>query len=124
MKYLLLAYEDTRWCDGMSVGERLAFENACLANDDMLRKSGRLLAVEGVQNSSAIATVQVQNGKVSIIDGPFVEARQQLVRLFFINARDLNEAIHVALSMPHARIGSIEVRPMIQLAQTRPEEKP
>jgi len=53
-----------------------------------------------------------RNGKVSVADGPFVETNEQLIRLFFINARDLNEAIHVASKMPQARGGPIEVRPM------------
>jgi hypothetical protein len=112
MKYLLLAYGDEKRLEAMSTSERDAFENACRTNDELLRQSGHLLAVEGLQSSRTATTVRVRNGKVSVADRPFVETNEQLIRLFFINARDLNEAISVASKMPQARGGPIEVRPM------------
>lgn len=117
MKYLFLAYGDEKRLEAMSASERDAFENACRANDEMLQQSGHLLAVEGLQSSRAATTVRVRSGKVSITDGPLVEANEQLIGLFFINARDLNEAIHVAATMPQARGGPIEVRPMMGFDQ-------
>jgi hypothetical protein len=116
MKYLFLAYGDEKRLDAMSTSERDTFENACRANDEMLRQSGHLLAVEGLQSSRTATTVRVRNGKVSVTDGPFSETNEQLIGLFFINARDLNEAIQVASKMPQARGGPIEVRPMLELA--------
>ena len=117
MKYLFLAYGDEKRLEAMSTSERDAFENACRANDELLRQSGHLLAVEGLQSSRTATTVRVRNGKVSVTDGPFVETNEQLIGLFFINARDLNEAIHVASKMPQARGGPIEVRPMMGFDQ-------
>lgn len=46
------------------------------------------------------------------MDGPFAETKEQLGGFVLINARDLNEAIHVASKIPPARLGSIEVRPI------------
>ena len=117
MKYLFLAYEDEKQLEVMSTSERETFESACRANDEMLRQSGHLLAVEGLQSSHAAITVRVRNDKVSVTDGPFVETNEQLIGLFFINARDLNEAIHLASKMPQARGGPIEVRPMMGFDQ-------
>jgi len=37
----------------------------------------------------------------------------------FIEARDLNEAVQIAGRIPSARIGSIEVRPVIDLLRER-----
>ncbi len=48
----------------------------------------------------------------SVTDGPFAETKEQLGGFFLIDARDLNEAIQVALRWPSARLGSIEVRPI------------
>src|SRR5262245_48974594 len=103
MKYLFLAYGDENQLDAMSSSERDALANACLANDEALRKSGHLLGVEGLQSSRTAATVRVQNGKVSVTEGPCAPAKEQLIGLFFIDARDLNEAIRVAAKMPQAR---------------------
>jgi len=100
MKYLFLAYGDEKRLAAMSTRERDSFEDACRANDEMLRQSGHLLAMEDLQSSRTATTLRVHNGKVSIIDGPLVEANEQLIGLFFINARDLNEAIQIASKMP------------------------
>ncbi len=61
------------------------------------------------------ATVRVRNGKLSVIDGPFAETKEQLAGFYLIEARDLNEAIQIAGKIPPAREGSIEVRPVRQL---------
>jgi hypothetical protein len=53
---------------------------------------------------------------VAVTDGPFAETHEQLAGFYMIEARDLNEAIQVAAKIPPAREGSIEVRPIRQLA--------
>jgi hypothetical protein len=113
MRYVLLAYGDEQQLDAMSSSEREALGNACLANDQALRNSGHLLAVEGLQSSRSATTVRVHNGKVSVSVGPLAEAKEQLIGIFTINARDLNEAIQLAAKMPQARGGPIEVRPIV-----------
>jgi hypothetical protein len=117
MKYLLLAYADEQLLDAMSPGERAALENACLANDEALRNSGYLFAVEGLGNSRSATTVRVHRGKLSVADGPYAATKEQLVGIFGISARDLNEAIQVAAAMPQARAGPIEVRPVAEVGQ-------
>jgi hypothetical protein len=116
MKYVLLAYGDEHQLDAMSSSERETLESACLANDEALRKSGHLCAVEGLQSSRSATTVRVQNGKVSVVVGPLAETKEQLIRIFTITARDLNEAIQLAANMPQARSGPIEVRPIVDIA--------
>ncbi len=113
MQYVLLAYGDAQQLNAMSSSERVALENACLANDQALRNSGHLLAVDSLQNSSTATTIRVQNGTLAVTVGPAVETKEQLIGIFTITARDLNEAIQVAATMPQARGGSIEVRPML-----------
>ena len=113
MRYILLAYGDERQLDAMSSSEREALGDACLANDEALRNSGHLLAVEGLQSSRCATTVRVQHGNLSITVGPLAETKEQLLGIFTITARDLNEAIQVAARMPQARSGPIEVRPIM-----------
>jgi hypothetical protein len=57
--------------------------------------------------------VRIVHGQVSLTEGPVVGTPGQLIRIFFIRARDLNEAILVASKMPQARMGPIEVRPVM-----------
>jgi|SRR6266508_4597719 len=113
MKYVFLAYADEQQWDAMSERERDALTLAGRANDAVLRQRGHLLAVAGLQRNHTATTVRVQNGTVSITVGPCSATQEQLIRIFFINARDLNDAIQVAVTMPQARGGPIEVRPLV-----------
>ena len=113
MQYLLLAYGDERPLGTLTASQRDALANACQDNDELLRSSGHLIAAQSLHSSCGATTVRVQNGRLSVDDGPVAETNEQLIGLFFINARDLNEAIQVAAAMPQARGGPIEVRPIV-----------
>ena len=112
MQYVLLAYADEQQV-AMPSSEREALGEACRANDEALRKSGRLLAVEVLQSRCTATTIRFQRGQLSITVGPLAATREQLIGIFTITARDLNEAIQVAATMPQARGGPIEVRPLV-----------
>lgn len=114
MKYVFLAHRDEKQWHAMSTSEQVALDHACLANEWELRLSGHLFAVAGLQSHSPAITVRVLNSKVSLTDGPSAEPKGQPIRLFVIDARDLNEAIRVASKMPQARWGPIEVRPSVE----------
>ena len=50
-------------------------------------------------------------------DGPFTETKEQLAGFYLIDARTWNaEAIQLAAKIPPARVGSVEVRPVRELA--------
>jgi hypothetical protein len=117
MKYLCLVYDDERNLDAMSDGELDGLVAQCLAVDEELRKSGQVIASEALQPVQTATTVRVRNGKVSTVDGPFAETKEQLGGFFLIDAQDLDEAIQVAAKIPSARLGSIEVRPIWDLRQ-------
>lgn len=59
--------------------------------------------------------MQVREGKPLVTDGPFIETREQIAGYFLVNARNLSEAISIATRVPGARIGTIEVRPLIEI---------
>ncbi len=54
-------------------------------------------------------------------DGPFAETREQLGGYYLVDVDNLDQAIEIAGRIPGARIGTIEVRPVIELGR-RPEE--
>ena len=112
MKYLCLVYSEEQQLENFP-------DDECVAYDEALRKSGHCLASEALQPIHTATTVRVRNGKVSITDGPFAETKEQLTGFYLIEAKDLNEAIQVAAKIPPARVGSIEVRPIRELAGRR-----
>lgn len=117
MKYLCLVIYDEKKLEVMSKSELEALEVESLAFDEALRKSGHLIAADPLQPIRSTTTVRVQDGKVSVTDGPFVETNEQLGGFVLINAKDLNEAIQVASRIPPARLGAIEVRPIKERQQ-------
>jgi hypothetical protein len=54
--------------------------------------------------------LQKQNGKLSVIDGPFAEAKEVLGGFFVIEAANYDEAVEAAKTCPHMEFGTIEVR--------------
>jgi hypothetical protein len=110
MQYALLAYTDGSQAEAGSAGERDNVEG-----DDALRESGYLLSSVRFPSSSPAVTLRVQQGQVTLSDGPLIETQQQLVALFLINARDLNEAVRVAAKLPQAERGPIEVWAMVDM---------
>ncbi len=114
MKYLCLIYNEEEKLDAMSRAEWEALVGEALAYDDELREKGHLIAAQALQPAHAATTVRVRTGTVSIAEGSAAGGREQLRGFILIDARDLNEAIQVASKMPQARVGSIEVRPIVE----------
>jgi hypothetical protein len=112
MRYLLLVYEDERHRDAMPAGEREALAQACLDNDAAMRASGYLLAAEALHGGDSAATVSLQGREVALTEGVVARPQGQLRAVVTICARDLNEAIQLAATMPQARLGPIEVWPI------------
>ena len=108
MKYVCLVYLEEEKLHAVP-------DRECQACGDGFRKNGVLVAAEALQPIEAAATVRIRNGKLSVIDGPFAETKEQLAGFYLIEARDLNEAIQMAAKIPPAREGSVEVRPVRQL---------
>jgi len=117
MRYLCIVYADERSFDAMSESEIAKLDEASLANDEELRRSGHLILAQALQPVVAATTVRVRNGRMSATDGPFAESAEQLGGFVFIEARDLTEAIQIAGRMPMASVGGIEVRPALDLVQ-------
>ena len=117
MRYLCLIYDEEKKMGGMSKEEGEAFMGEYFAFTDGIKKSGHYIGGEALQPVETATTVRVRNGKTSTTDGPFAETKEQLGGYYLINARDLNDAIHVASRIPSARLGSVEVRPIMEFDQ-------
>ena len=119
MRYLCLVYADEARVAGMPQNEIDALIDETTANNEELQASGQLILAQALEHVAEATTVRVRGGKLSATVGPFAETNEQLGGFVFIEARDLNEAIQIAGRIPSARIGSIEVRPVIDLSRER-----
>ena len=113
MRYLCLIYDEEQTLNAMPKSEADAFMGEYFSFTEDVKKRGQYVAGEALQPVSTATTVRVRNGAIVTTDGPFAETTEQLGGFYLIEARDLNEAIQVASRIPSARIGSIEVRPVV-----------
>ena len=120
MKYMLLIYFDER---ALSEIEREAcyVESAQLAHE--MKSSGQYLAANPLHPTSTATTVRVRDGKRFVTDGPFAETHEQLGGYFLIDARHLDDAISIAARIPMARKGTVEIRPVIDIAGLPTDER-
>ena len=80
-----------------------------------LHAAGQYLAAAPLHPTSTAASVRVRNGKPLVTDGPFAETREQLGGYFLIDAKSIDEAVAVAARIPLARLGTVEVRPVVEI---------
>jgi hypothetical protein len=112
MKYMLLIYMDEQVLN-QEEREHCYVESTQLALD--LKANGQLLATSPLQPTTTATSVRVRDGKRLVTDGPFAETREQLGGYFLVEAKDLDAAISIAGRIPGARVGTVEIRPVIEI---------
>jgi hypothetical protein len=115
MRYLCLVYVDPSLTEQLSESEGRKITKDSLAYDDELRAGGHFVHSNALQDPPTAVSIRVRGGQVSTTDGPFAETKEHLGGFILIEARDLNEAIGLGAKIPMARMGTIEVRPLLDL---------
>ncbi len=112
MKYMLLVYGDEQASDEAEKADCYQ-ESAQIAHQ--IRATGQYLAAAPLHPVSTATSVRVRDGKRLVTDGPFAETREQLGGYFIVDVRDLDEAIAIAGRLPGARLGTVEIRPLMEI---------
>jgi hypothetical protein len=113
MKYMLLIYtNENSWTDDER--EHCYVESTELTHE--LNARGQYLGASPLLPVATATSVRIRDGKRLVTDGPFAETHEQLGGFFLVEAADLNEAIAIAARIPGARKGTVEVRPVMELA--------
>ncbi|HEY0989119.1 MAG TPA: YciI family protein [Kofleriaceae bacterium] len=113
MQYLLLIYDPEKTWATMPEAERNQMFTEYMTFTNDIKTSGHYRAGDALQPTHTATTVRVRDGKMSTTDGPFAETREQLGGYYLVEAKDLDEATRIAARIPSAKIGSIEVRPIM-----------
>jgi hypothetical protein len=113
MQYMLLIYDDEQlWAD-MGEAERGQIFQAYGAYTEDMRQKGVFVAGDALQPTSTATTVRDRNGDRLVTDGPFAETKEQLGGYYLIEVDSLDDALDWAARIPSAKVGSIEVRPVM-----------
>ena len=113
-KYLLLLYANEP--DAKEREERDAELPAWQRFTDSVREAGLLLGADRLHPVDSATTVRVRDGETEITDGPFAVTKEYLGGYYLLECADLDEALEQAVRMPLARYGSVEVRPVAEVA--------
>ena len=116
MRYMLLCYEDSAAWDkaGAAAMEQAMGEAVRLTHE--LKANGQYVIAAPLHPTSTATSVRFRDGKRLVTDGPFAETREHLGGFYLIHAKDLDEAIGIAARAPGARLGTIEIRPVLEIA--------
>lgn len=112
MDYLLLLYASENGWNSMTEEQQKQGYAAYMAYTEALKKAGAYKASQRLRPVSTATTVRVTDGKSQVLDGPYVESKEQLGGFFLIEAPDLDSALAWAARCPGAGHGTIEVRPI------------
>ena len=110
MQFMLMLYSDESGWGALSKDEQKRWMGAYAAYTEALRKAGAFKAANHLQSAKLATTVRVLNGKPQVLDGPFVDSKEQVGGFFIIEVPDLDAAISWASRHPAASHGVVEVR--------------
>jgi hypothetical protein len=114
MKYLCQVFYDEKVRNALSDHDSQALIDESRSVPEDMRRSGHLLTAFPLEEVYSASSVRIRNGKVAVTDGPFTETREQIGGFVLLEASDLNHAIQLASRIPPARLGGVEVRPVME----------
>ena len=112
MQYLLMIHSDEKAMQTASKDQIANTLSAYGAYTKAMKEAGAYVGGERLHPSSTGTVVRVNNGKTSVLNGPYAEIKEQLGGYYLIEAPDLDQAIAWAARCPGAQTGAIEVRPI------------
>ena len=115
MKYILLLYgSESDWAKASQAEHDRAMAEFGQVYGDLMSK-GQYKGGDPLMPTAQAKTVRVRDGHISKTDGPFAETKDQLGGYFVIEAADLDEAAAIAARLPSARVGCVEIRPVMNI---------
>jgi hypothetical protein len=115
MRFMLLCYDDERaWQSAGEAALREAMQEAVALTHE-LDAQGQYLLAAPLHSPSTATSVRVRNGQPLITDGPFAETNEVLGGFYLIDVDSLDEAVRIAGRHPGARVGTVEVRRVMEL---------
>jgi hypothetical protein len=116
MEYLLMLYAEEAGWSNLTKAQQQEGVAAYAAYTEALKKAGVYKGSNRLQPVSSATTVRVANNKSQVLDGPYVESKEQIGGFYLIDVPDLDSAISWAARCPAASHGVVEVRPVWALS--------
>jgi hypothetical protein len=124
MRFVCLVYCEPGAMAELSPSELKTLDRDSIAYDEELRRRGNYIVSDALEPASTARTVRVRRGKAATLDGPFAETKEQLGGFILVDATNMDEAVELAKEIPMARLGTIEVRPVMAIGPARTTKHP
>ncbi|MEU7526981.1 YciI family protein [Saccharothrix sp. NPDC042600] len=118
MKYVILIYgnpESRAIWDNLPAEERARGLEDYQRLDEDLADSGELVVSEALADHAQTKRLVVRDGQKTTTDGPFAEAKELLAGFYLVDVENIDRAVEIAWRVPEARLGLVEVRPVMTL---------
>jgi hypothetical protein len=115
MRYLLLIYGDESQQPAMSEEESTTVDTRWTDYTNWLVEKGWMRAGDALQPTDQATSVTIRGSERVVTDGPFAETKEQLGGFYLIEVDNLDDAIEAAARCPGAELGTMEVRPILEL---------
>lgn len=110
MQYLLALYADESTWDRMTPEQQQQGAAAYMAYTQALQAAGVLKGSNRLRPTSTATTLRTTNGKTQVLDGPYIESKEQLGGYYLIDVPNLDAALSWAGKCPGVAHGVVEVR--------------
>jgi hypothetical protein len=112
MLYAILCYNDEDMVGSWSKEQDQEVMKKLAVVQDKLARQGRLGPVARLLPTTAATTLRKENPPL-VLDGPYVETKEQLLGFYLIDCNNLDEALDVARDLGAANPGgAYEIRPV------------
>jgi hypothetical protein len=112
MRYMLLIVEPPGQRSTRTLAEGQAAYDSMRRFGEQLQQRGQLVAVESLASTRSATRVARQRDKVTLLDGPFAEAKEMVGGFFMIDVESREQALAIAAECPAAQWCQVEVRPL------------
>ena len=112
MEYMLLIHADPSGAEALPESARTQMLAAYRAYTEALQQSGVVRSSNRLRPASSATAVRVRDGKTEVLNGPFIETKEELGGYYLIDVPNIDSALSWAARCPGANFGTIEVRPI------------
>jgi hypothetical protein len=120
MKYMLLIYGNQELWESFAEEDFARTIEETNALQAALRDSGEFVGAYGVGDQAVAKTVQLVDGVPVVSDGPYIEAKEYIGSFDIVDVESEERALEIAAQVPFAKIGKVEVRPLMHEAPDNP----
>lgn len=118
--FMYLCYDDEQYWDAAGPEAMATAIQEAVGLTHRLAERGMFLSAAPLHHSNTATSVRVRSGQRIITDGPFAETREVLGGYYVIRAENQEEALAYAAQHPGARMGSVEVRQIVDVTSLNP----